>query len=65
MPETPTETNALSPCLHTLREWIERYQREIIFERVHYRGVSAWKNVLDLWICQEITWETGVEVVMP
>ena len=48
----------------TLREWIERYQREIVFEKVHYRGVHAWKNVLDLWVLQEIIWECAVEVVI-
>ena len=48
----------------TLREWIERYQREIVFERVQYRGVPAWKNALDLWIYQEIIWEAEVEVVI-
>jgi hypothetical protein len=30
----------------TLREWIERYQQKLVFERVPYRGVAAWKNVL-------------------
>ena len=48
----------------TLREWIERYQQKLVFERVAYRGVPAWKNVLDLWVYQEIIWETGVEVVI-
>lgn len=48
----------------TLREWVERYQREVVFENVHYRGVLTWKNVLDLWVYQEIIWETGVECVV-
>jgi len=48
----------------TLREWIERYQQKIVFEQVHYRGVKTWKNVVDLWIYQEIIWATGVEVVV-
>lgn len=48
----------------TLREWTERYQREIVFTNVRYRGVSTWKNVLDLWVLQEIIWETGVECVI-
>jgi cephalosporin hydroxylase len=48
----------------TLREWIERYQTKLVFEHVHYRGVPTWKNVLDLWIYQEIIWETAVEVVI-
>ncbi len=48
----------------TLREWIERYQQKIVFEQVRYRGVKTWKNVLDLWVYQEIIWATGVEVVV-
>src|SRR5471032_210823 len=48
----------------TLREWIERYQREIVFDQVHYRGVQTWKNVLDLWVLQEILWETAVDTVI-
>jgi cephalosporin hydroxylase len=48
----------------TLRQWIERYQKKVVFDRVHYRGVPTWKNVLDLWVYQEIIWETGVEVVI-
>jgi cephalosporin hydroxylase len=65
MPNSTAETDGLTANLEmTLREWIERYQREIVFERVHYRGVPAWKNVLDLWIYQEIIWECEVEVVI-
>ena len=65
MPISPVEGVGLPANLDmTLREWIERYQREIVFERVNYRGVLAWKNVLDLWVYQEIIWETGVEVVI-
>ncbi len=65
MPKSPEESEGLAANLEmTLREWSERYQREIVFERVQYRGVFAWKNVLDLWIYQEIIWEVGVEVVI-
>jgi cephalosporin hydroxylase len=65
MPSAPTETDTLEERLDmTLREWIERYQQKLVFEHVHYRGISTWKNVLDLWIYQEIIWETGVEVVI-
>jgi cephalosporin hydroxylase len=48
----------------TLRDWTERYQREIVFERVHYRGVCALKNVFDLWVLQEILSDTKPEVVV-
>ena len=59
------ETETLETHLDmTLREWIERYQQKLVFERVAYRGVPTWKNVLDLWVYQEIIWETGVEVVI-
>lgn len=62
---TDPEQNALRANLNmTLREWVERYQREIVFENIHYRGVLTWKNVLDLWVYQEIIWETGVECVI-
>ena len=63
MPNTPAESDGLAANLEmTLREWIERYQREIVFERIQYRGVPAWKNALDLWIYQEIIWECEIEV---
>lgn len=61
--------NSEPPSLHasldmTLREWIERYQRDVVFNQVHYRGVPSWKNVLDLWVLQEIIWETQIDVVV-
>ena len=59
------EQNPLSANLDlTLREWVDRYQREVIFENVRYRGVLTWKNVLDLWVYGEIIWETGVDTVI-
>jgi len=65
MPTTAPESNGLKTNLEmTLREWSERYQREIVFNRVHYRGVASWKNVCDLWVIQEIIWETQVERVI-
>jgi cephalosporin hydroxylase len=48
----------------TLREWIERYQNEIVTRQVRYRGVLAWKNVLDLWILQEIIHETQPDLII-
>ena len=65
MSNTPAESDGLAANLEmTLREWIERYQREIVFERIQYRGISTWKNALDLWIYQEIIWECEIEVVI-
>ncbi|MEO5720371.1 MAG: CmcI family methyltransferase [Chthoniobacterales bacterium] len=64
MPELAEESPLRSHLDLTLRQWVERYQREIVFENVSYRGVLTWKNVLDLWVYQEIIWETEVEVVV-
>jgi cephalosporin hydroxylase len=65
MPGPPIDSETLEAHLDmTLREWIERYQQKLVFENVHYRGIPTWKNVLDLWIYQEIIWETGSDVVI-
>jgi len=48
----------------TLRQWIERYQKELVFERVLYRGLPTWKNVVDLWVYQEIIWENEIDLVI-
>lgn len=65
MADAPIALETLEANLDmTLREWIERYQQKIVFERVHYRGVPAWKNVLDLWVYQEIISEAEVECVV-
>lgn len=65
MPPSASAENPLRLQLDTsLRAWVERYQREVVFEQVHYRGVLTWKNVLDLWVYQEILWEADIEVVV-
>jgi cephalosporin hydroxylase len=48
----------------SLRDWVEYHQRELVVRQVRYRGVPCWKNVMDLWVYQEILWETGVEAVI-
>jgi cephalosporin hydroxylase len=64
VPPAP-DRNALAANLDmTLRQWVERYQGEVVFDNVRYRGVLSWKNVLDLWVIQEIAWETQVDAVI-
>ncbi len=48
----------------TLRRWIERYQHTIMRAGLHYRGVTILKNVLDLWVYQEIIHETAPDLVI-
>ena len=47
-----------------LRQWIRKYQKLIVGEQITYRGVTTLKNVLDLWIYQEIVHETRPDVVI-
>jgi cephalosporin hydroxylase len=60
-PDPPLLENALDM---TLREWIERYQRDTVFTRVTYRGIPAWKNVLDLWVYQELIWQSKATCIV-
>ena len=63
MSNTPTEFDGLAANLEmTLREWIERYQREIVFERVQYRGVPSLEKRPGSLIYQKIIWECEIEV---
>lgn len=48
----------------SIRDWIEYHQRELVVRQVNYRGVPCWKNVMDLWVYQEILWDTQVEAVV-
>src|SRR4051794_12841760 len=60
-PTPPALTDSLD---WSLREWVEYHQREIVLRQVRYRGVPCWKNVMDLWIYQEIMRETEIEAVV-
>lgn len=46
------------------RKWMIRYQTGLLFEKVTWMGVPAWKNVLDSWVYQEIIHETKPEIII-
>lgn len=48
----------------SLRRWLIRYQSDSVFQKVHWMGVPAWKNVLDSWVYQEILHEVRPEIVI-
>jgi len=48
----------------SLREWIEYYQANVAMKQVYYRGVPTWKNVFDLWVIQEIIFDTRPQIVV-
>jgi cephalosporin hydroxylase len=47
-----------------IEDWILYHQREIVFDRCTWMGVSTLKNPLDAWIYQEIVHETRPEVIV-
>lgn len=47
-----------------LRRWLLRYQSEVLFDKVSWMGVPAWKNVLDAWVYQQIIHEVRPEIII-
>lgn len=48
----------------TLREWIQHFQDRVVQTGLKYRGVTILKNVMDLWIYQELIHRTRPQVVV-
>jgi len=48
----------------SLRQWLVRHQKDIVFEHVTWMGKRIWKNPLDAWIYQEILYEVRPDVVV-
>jgi cephalosporin hydroxylase len=47
-----------------LRRWLIRYHTGILFDKVTWMGLPAWKNVLDAWVYQEIIHEVRPEIII-
>lgn len=48
----------------SLRRWLIRYQTDLLFDKVTWMGVPAWKNVLDAWVYQQIIHEVRPEIII-
>ena len=48
----------------TLRAWLLRHQKEIVFRQCRWLGVPMYKNPLDAWVLQEIVGEVRPEVIV-
>jgi cephalosporin hydroxylase len=48
----------------TLRDWLLRHQREIVFRECRWLGVTTYKNPLDAWILQEIVCDVRPELIV-
>lgn len=52
-------------CLDmTLREWLIFHQKNLVADKCHWMGVTAWKNPLDAWVYQEIIYETKPDIII-
>ncbi len=56
------EYEKLNHC--TLAEWLDYHQREIVFRQVSWMGIPTLKNVMDLWIYQELIWEIKPDIII-
>lgn len=48
----------------SLRQWLIRHQKEIVFDKVTWMGTPIMKNILDAWIYQEIIYEVKPDVII-
>jgi cephalosporin hydroxylase len=47
-----------------LRRWLIQYHTRLLFQKVKWMGIPAWKNVMDAWVYQEIIHEVRPEVII-
>lgn len=48
----------------TLQDWLINHHKDIVFDKMKWQGVRILKNPMDLWIYQEILFETRPEVII-
>ncbi len=48
----------------SLRDWMIRYHKEVVFDKVSWMGVKARKMVLDAWVYQQIIYQVRPEIII-
>jgi len=48
----------------SLAGWLDYHYKNVLFERVAWMGIPTWKNVLDLWIYQELVFKIQPDVIV-
>ncbi|MCK5681709.1 class I SAM-dependent methyltransferase [bacterium] len=48
----------------TLAGWLDYHQREVVFDKVSWMGIPTLKNVMDLWVYQEILFTLQPDLVI-
>jgi len=68
-PEKKPEVRVVDPAYQelnrmTLAGWLDYHQREVVFEKVSWMGIPTLKNVMDLWIYQELLHKVRPDLVI-
>ncbi len=48
----------------SLAGWLDYHHKMVLFEKVRWMGVTTWKNVLDLWVYQELIFEVQPDLIV-
>jgi len=48
----------------SLSGWLDYHQREVVFDKVSWMGIPTLKNVMDLWIYQELIFELRPDLII-
>jgi cephalosporin hydroxylase len=47
-----------------VRRWMIRYQTDLLFGKVTWMGIPAWKMILDAWVYQQIAYKVRPEIII-
>ncbi len=48
----------------SLAGWLDFHQKNVVFDNVSWMGIPTWKNVLDLWIYQELVFKVRPDIIV-
>lgn len=48
----------------TLAGWLDYHQKNVVFDKVSWMGIPTLKNVLDLWIYQELIYSLRPDLII-
>ncbi|MCK5680415.1 class I SAM-dependent methyltransferase [bacterium] len=48
----------------TLAGWLDYHQKKVVFDKVSWMGIPTLKNVLDLWVYQELIYSLRPDLII-
>ena len=66
---TTTEVEIIDSEYKNLNElslagWLDYHQRNVVFDQVSWMGIPTWKNVMDLWVYQELVFKVRPDIIV-